>query len=165
MHFNAYEQVDKPMGTEVLYLTQGALAASCRQAIAEAGELINRGAKKRTDLFVLNNTQRRHVSCWKSVSSTARPTPTSIARTSLTIVTAIADVLTDEEIDSRDVGDQTDERAAFHADRKVSVILAGLMIRVLALRRTGLSTTNSCSNQQLFLPYQPDGTTGLAAAT
>ena len=55
VHFNAYEQVDKPMGTEVLYLTQSALAGELSAAIADAGELINRGAKKRTDLFVLNN--------------------------------------------------------------------------------------------------------------
>jgi N-acetylmuramoyl-L-alanine amidase len=55
VHFNAYEQVDKPMGTECLYVTQGALAGQMSTAMAEVG-FINRGAKKRTDLFFLNNT-------------------------------------------------------------------------------------------------------------
>ena len=56
VHFNAYVETDKPMGTEVLYVTQSALAAETSKAIAAAGPFINRGAKKRTDLFFLNNT-------------------------------------------------------------------------------------------------------------
>ena len=55
VHFNAYEQVTKPMGCEVLYLTQHTLAAKVSSAIAASG-FINRGAKKRTDLFFLNKT-------------------------------------------------------------------------------------------------------------
>jgi N-acetylmuramoyl-L-alanine amidase len=55
VHFNAYEQVSKPMGCEVLYVTQAALANQLSAAIAEVG-FINRGPKKRTDLFFLNNT-------------------------------------------------------------------------------------------------------------
>jgi len=57
VHFNAYEQVSKPMGTEVLYVTQTALAADVSTAIADCG-FIDRGAKKRTDLFFLNNTNK-----------------------------------------------------------------------------------------------------------
>ena len=56
VHFNAYEQVEKPMGTEVLYVTQSALAGQVSAAIASCG-FINRGGKKRTDLFFLNNTE------------------------------------------------------------------------------------------------------------
>ena len=56
VHFNAYEQVEKPMGVEVLYVTQQSLAAKLSDAIAEAGGFINRGAKKRTDLKFLNST-------------------------------------------------------------------------------------------------------------
>ena len=55
VHFNAYEQVEKPMGTEVLYVTQSALASQVSAAIASCG-FIDRGGKKRTDLFFLNNT-------------------------------------------------------------------------------------------------------------
>lgn len=57
VHFNAYVETDKSMGTEVLYCTQTALAADVSHAIAEAGNFIDRGAKKRTDLFFLNNTE------------------------------------------------------------------------------------------------------------
>ena len=56
VHFNAYEQVSKPMGVEVLYVTQGALAGEVSAAIADVG-FIDRGPKKRTDLFFLNNTE------------------------------------------------------------------------------------------------------------
>ena len=56
IHFNAYEQVDKPMGVEVLYVTQPELAGKVSAAIAGCG-FINRGAKKRTNLFFLNNTE------------------------------------------------------------------------------------------------------------
>ena len=45
VHFNAYEQVSKPMGTEVLYVTQETLAAQLSAAIANVG-FINRGAKE-----------------------------------------------------------------------------------------------------------------------
>jgi N-acetylmuramoyl-L-alanine amidase len=57
VHFNAYTTTDKPMGTEVLYVSgEGAdHAAHVVNAIAKAG-FINRGAKKRTDLYFLNNT-------------------------------------------------------------------------------------------------------------
>lgn len=57
VHFNAYEQVEKPMGVEVLYVTQAGLAGEVSQAIATAGHLIDRGGKKRTDLFFLNETE------------------------------------------------------------------------------------------------------------
>ena len=56
VHFNAYVETDNPMGTEVLYVTQNALAGEMSRAIADAGDLIDRGAKKRTDLYFLNNT-------------------------------------------------------------------------------------------------------------
>lgn len=59
VHFNAY--MVKPadmggMGTEVLYLTQEDLAQRVVNAISNASGLINRGPKKRTDLFFLNQT-------------------------------------------------------------------------------------------------------------
>jgi N-acetylmuramoyl-L-alanine amidase len=58
VHFNAYETTSSPMGTEVLYLTQGDLAEEVAKAIAKAGGLLNRGAKKRSDLYFLNQTDQ-----------------------------------------------------------------------------------------------------------
>ena len=43
-------------GTEVLYVTQQTLAAQLSSAIASCG-FTNRGAKYRSDLYVLNNTE------------------------------------------------------------------------------------------------------------
>ena len=44
------------MGCEVLWVTQSALASQVSAAIAECG-FIDRGGKKRTDLYFLNNTE------------------------------------------------------------------------------------------------------------
>jgi N-acetylmuramoyl-L-alanine amidase len=57
-HFNAYQVTSKPMGVEVLYVTQQKLASDTSAAIAAAGTFINRGAKKRTDLAFLNGTNK-----------------------------------------------------------------------------------------------------------
>lgn len=56
VHFNAYVETPKAMGCEVLYVSQSALAADLSAAIASCG-FIDRGAKYRSDLFVLNNCE------------------------------------------------------------------------------------------------------------
>lgn len=53
-HFNAYQTTGKAMGTECLYVTQQQLASTVSAAMAKAGGFINRGPKKRTDLWFLN---------------------------------------------------------------------------------------------------------------
>jgi N-acetylmuramoyl-L-alanine amidase len=58
VHFNAYAPTDKPMGTEVCYVTQSELATEMSRAIATAGGFINRGAKYRGDLSFLNTTHK-----------------------------------------------------------------------------------------------------------
>jgi N-acetylmuramoyl-L-alanine amidase len=58
VHFNAYVETTVGRGTEVLYLTQEDLAKRVVDAIANSSGLINRGPKKRTDLFFLNNTDQ-----------------------------------------------------------------------------------------------------------
>src|SRR4030095_323618 len=56
VHFNAYETTEEAMGCECLYLSQQALAGNVVEAICGASGLKRRGPKKRTDLYVLNNT-------------------------------------------------------------------------------------------------------------
>jgi hypothetical protein len=56
LHMNAYIPTSGARGTEVLYVTQEAAAAKVSAAIAEAGGLINRGKKYRSDLYFLNKT-------------------------------------------------------------------------------------------------------------
>jgi N-acetylmuramoyl-L-alanine amidase len=57
VHFNAYNTTSKPMGTECLYVTQEGLAGQMATAIADAGDLIDRGPKYRSDLKFLNSTE------------------------------------------------------------------------------------------------------------
>lgn len=57
-HFNAYSVTSKAMGHETLYVTQQSLATQIAAGVAGAGGFINRGAKKRTDLYFLNNTTK-----------------------------------------------------------------------------------------------------------
>lgn len=74
VHFNAYETTSKPMGTEVLYVTQSELAGTVSAAIAQAGDFINRGAKYRSDLFFLNSTEEPAIlieTCFVDSSSDA----------------------------------------------------------------------------------------------
>lgn len=56
VHFNAYIPTDGGRGVEVLYVTQEDIARRICDAISGAGQLINRGPKKRTDLYWLNKT-------------------------------------------------------------------------------------------------------------
>lgn len=56
VHFNAFEPTTKPMGTEVLYVTQSDLANAICDSLAVVG-FVNRGAKFRDDLYFLNNTE------------------------------------------------------------------------------------------------------------
>ena len=58
VHFNAYTTTTSPMGTETLYVTQAELSGKVSMQLAAAGEFKNRGPKKRTDLFFLNNTSK-----------------------------------------------------------------------------------------------------------
>jgi N-acetylmuramoyl-L-alanine amidase len=57
IHFNAGGS-DQLMGTEVLWVTQQALAAEVSKAIADVAGWPNRGAKKRMDLAFLNGTNK-----------------------------------------------------------------------------------------------------------
>jgi N-acetylmuramoyl-L-alanine amidase len=57
-HLNAYMETHEGMGCEVEYLTQQDLAERVSAAISNSSGLINRGARKRTDLFFLNHTDQ-----------------------------------------------------------------------------------------------------------
>src|SRR5262245_56701222 len=58
VHFNCYTTTSKPMGTECLYVTQQTLSSKVASQISGKGGLINRGAKYRSDLYFLNNTNK-----------------------------------------------------------------------------------------------------------
>jgi N-acetylmuramoyl-L-alanine amidase len=94
VHFNAYTETTSPMGVEVLWITQATLAEHVAAAIASVG-FINRGAKKRTDLYFLNQTQMPSILievCFVDSSADAELYRARFGE----IVTAIAAVLTGE---------------------------------------------------------------------
>jgi N-acetylmuramoyl-L-alanine amidase len=94
VHFNAYVETTSPMGTECLYVTQSTLAGHVASAIASVG-FINRGAKKRTDLYFLNQTQMPSILievCFVDSSADAELYRARFGE----IATAIAAVLTGE---------------------------------------------------------------------
>jgi N-acetylmuramoyl-L-alanine amidase len=94
VHFNAYVETTSPMGTECLYVTQSTLAGHVASAIAGVG-FVNRGAKKRTDLYFLNQTQMPSILievCFVDSSADAELYRARFSE----IATAIAAVLTGE---------------------------------------------------------------------
>jgi N-acetylmuramoyl-L-alanine amidase len=56
VHFNAFEQREGPVGTEVWYVSQKELAAKLSMAMAQAAGFIDRGAKYTSSLKFLNAT-------------------------------------------------------------------------------------------------------------
>lgn len=77
VHFNAYQKTSKPMGTECLYVSQkgGELSGQMARGISAVSGLINRGAKKRTNLYFLNQTKKPSILievCFVDSSADAR---------------------------------------------------------------------------------------------
>lgn len=156
VHFNAYEQVDKPMGVEVLYSTQGPLAGELSSAISVSGCLLNRGAKYRDDLFFLNNTAAPAVMlevCFVDSESDCIAYRDHFED----VVKAVADVFSiddEEEFPEPPPCEQSEigkvswfggpEDGGVSEDEGLAFIY------------------NVMDAPYLFLPYQPEGTTGLA---
>jgi len=158
VHFNAYVETPKAMGTEVLYLTQPDLAGKMSGAIAGAGGFINRGAKKRSDLAFLNGTEEPAILI--EVCFVDSETDTNLYDMHFgAIVDAIAYTISGEGTDPN----QPDEvgEGSFHAQGKCSYF--GGPDDMGVSPDEGLAFISEISqNPYLFLPYQPDGTTGLA---
>lgn len=155
VHFNAYVETTKPMGVEVLYVTQSMLAGQVSAAIADAGDLIDRGAKKRTDLFFLNNTAMPAILlevCFVDSSADADLYGSNFGE----ICDAIAGVLGGELTDSAPPPD-----AALNLVGSVSSF--GGPDDDGVSDNEGLAFIDEIEQApHLFLPYQPAGTSGLA---
>ena len=155
VHFNAYEQVEKPMGVEVLYFSQSALAGQISSSIAKVG-FINRGPKYRDNLAFLRNTTMPSVlieTCFVDSE-----TDVSIYRSHfMEVCDAIADVLGGEDT----IGQPPPPSEAHN--------LSGKCSHFGGPDDTGVSASEGLAfiydymqAPHLFLPYQPNGTSGLA---
>jgi N-acetylmuramoyl-L-alanine amidase len=160
VHFNAYEQGTKPMGCEVLYVSDlgGAIAQDVVKKICTVSGLKNRGAKYRGDLFFLNNTEEP----------------------AILIETCFCDSVADADIYRARFDDICGAIAAAIADEDVAPgptpPPSGVLFQAKGACSwfggpddTGVSPSeglafifNVSEAPHLFLPTQPPGTTGLA---
>lgn len=156
VHFNAYEQVEKPMGTEVLYVSQLELASQMSDAIAEVG-FINRGPKKRTDLFFLNNTESPSILievCFVDSEADSEIYVDNFFEICESIANVLGggdeDIVKPPQLDSNFVATGSCSFFGGPDDTGVSA-------------SEGLAFYDDVMQApQLFLPYQPEDTTGLA---
>jgi N-acetylmuramoyl-L-alanine amidase len=160
VHFNAYQSTAKPMGTECLYLTQLDLAADVADAIANAGKLIDRGPKKRTDLAFLNGTDEPAIlieTCFVDSQADADLYRQNFDQ----ICNAIAQAIVGETIESPEPIPIPPEPGLIH--------FKGMCSWFGGPDDTGVSASEGLAflyhysdAPHLFLPEQPEGTTGLA---
>ena len=150
IHFNSYQTTAKPMGTECLYVTQDALAQQVATSISDASGLINRGPKKHTDLYFLNNTEEPAILvevCFVD----SRADVTIYEEKFEEICSAIA----------QSISGVTVPADAFVVEGRASVF--GGPDDDGVAPNEGLAFISSMSQApHLFLPYQPSGTSGLA---
>lgn len=155
VHFNAYVETTKPMGCEVLYQSQSTLAGQMSLAIADAGLLINRGPKKRTDLYFLNETDG----------------PAILIEICFVDSEADADLYTGYFEDICEAIANTLRHDEGEAPEPPSTLLtiSGRASYFGGPNDTGVSPSEGLAfiyqvgdAPHLFLPYQPVGTTGLA---
>ena len=156
VHFNAYEDTEKPMGTECLYLTQSGLASRVADAISQSSGLIDRGPKKRTDLAFLNGTNEPAILievCFVDSEADALTYDEGFVE----ICEAIATEISGEEPEVS----EPEPEGKFH--------VKGLCSWFGGPDDTGVSPDeglaffyNYDEAPHLFLPEQPKGTTGLA---
>lgn len=147
IHFNDYQDTNRAMGTECLYVTQDVLAQQVATAISNASGLPNRGPKQRTDLYFLNKTKEP----------------------AILIEVCFVDSTTDVEL-YREYFDQICEAIAqsiaapsgqFYAKGKASTFGGPTDDGVSP--NEGLAFISKIDQAPyLFLPFQPPNTSGLA---
>ena len=164
IHFNAFDGTAH--GTECLYVTQEDLAASVAYAIARAGEFTNRGAKLRTDLFWLSNTDAPSVLvevCFVDNKGDAEKYQENFDFICQELAKALAGV-DDEDEDEIELPEQPAPSKAylFAAVGKCSHFGGPEDYGVTSSEGLAFHYKLTEENQHLFLPMQPKGTTGLA---
>lgn len=157
VHFNAYNGTAH--GTECLYVTQSELAGEVAAAVATAGQLTNRGGKKRTDLYFLNNTAAPAILIETAFCDNTGDC--ELVRQNFDLIcAAIADAIADEEGAAPSPPEPEDE-VLFQANGRCSWF--GGPDDAGVAPDEGLAFIYSVDQApQLFLPQQPSGTSGLA---
>jgi N-acetylmuramoyl-L-alanine amidase len=157
VHFNAYDC--KAHGTEVCYLTQKQLAAELSAAIAMVG-FTDRGPKYRDDLYVLNHTNMPAVLLEVCFCDSAQDAGIYKAHYN-DIIDNIASVLAGEDF-IPEPEPEPDDEYLFHVKGTCSYFGGPDDMGVSPSEGLAFHFEITEANQHLFLPLQPDGTTGLA---
>jgi N-acetylmuramoyl-L-alanine amidase len=159
VHFNCYDGTAS--GTECLYVTQKDLAAEVSALIAYVAGFKNRGAKHRDDLFFLNNTDEPAILIEVCFVDSALDADL-YERNFDEICEAIAEV-----VSGVDIPDTVPPVPEPPVPGSFSVI--GKASTFGGPDDTGVSPTEGLAfifsvvqAPQLFLPLQPEGTSGLA---
>jgi N-acetylmuramoyl-L-alanine amidase len=170
VHFNAYETTTKPMGCEVLYVsnTGEEKAVEVVDAICNAAPFINRGPKYRDGLAFLNGTNEPAVLI--EVCFVDSKADVDIYRRDFgEICTAIAAGITGEDVAPGPIppGPEPEPEpppsgVLFQAEGTCSTFGGPEDMGVSASEGLAFIYDLTSAVQHLFLPFQPQGTTGLA---
>ena len=161
IHFNAYlADPNVGRGTECLYITQDELAGRVATAISSVSGLINRGAKYRSDLYFLNGTTGSLGAILVEVAFVDAGVDCNLYREHFEeICLAIGQAITEEEEDYAP--------PLFHAVGKCSWFGGPEDTGVDVDEQLAWWSSTEAGRAdapELFLPYQPTGTTGAARA-
>jgi N-acetylmuramoyl-L-alanine amidase len=157
VHFNANQHTSKPVGTEVWYVTQEERAADMATAIAEAGELKDRGPKYSNSLYFLGHTEKPAI-LLEICFGDSQADVDAYRENFRTICAAIAAQFGAEDIAPVP---EPDEDALLHVEGACSWF--GGPDDDGVSPSEGLAFLYEVSDApDLFLPEQPPGTTGLA---
>jgi hypothetical protein len=164
VHFNAYTHTSSPRGCEVLWVTQEELAAEVSEAIADAGDFIDRGAKFRDDLFVLNNTREKAILievCFVDSEADVENYRNNFDLICLAIAETIGEITVAPIPPEPEPPEPQPPDDVFRVSGKCSSFGGP--------EDTGVSASEGLAfiydyedAPHLFLPQQPEGTTGLA---
>lgn len=168
VHFNAYETTGAPMGTECLYKTMATLAQTVATEISLASGLKNRGPKYRDDLKFLNSTREKAILVEVCFVDSQADADIYRARFN-SICMAIAETVSGIDIQSPPPIEpptttpppSTGDVTGFRAKGKCSSF--GGPTDTGVSPSEGLAFLFAVEDRpELFLPFQPEGTTGLA---
>jgi N-acetylmuramoyl-L-alanine amidase len=153
VHFNAYVETAGGRGAEVLYVSQHELATRVVNAICSASGLINRGVKKRSDLYFLNGTDKPAIlieTCFVDAAADVEAYTVHFDGICEAIANAIAP--TEREVAPEDVLNVSGKVSWFGGPNDTGVTPSEGLAFIYKYETA----------PELFLPHQPAGTTGLA---
>src|SRR5215472_15757602 len=154
VHFNAYVPTELGRGAEVLYVTQQSLATKVTNAICSVSGLINRGAKKRSDLYFLNGTNQPAILleiCFVDAAADVEAYTQSFDGICKAVANAVAPPVTEVPV-AEDVLNVSGKCSWFGGPDDTGVTPSEGLAFIYKYETA----------PELFLKHQPAGTTGLA---